>query len=65
MTSRRKEIQQQSFVILAQERPMLSFNLCKILPLTLQTDERTGRAPEQVSLRWESNPEYPIVQLAA
>jgi len=59
MTSWGEELQQQSFVILAQERPMLSVILCNILPLTLQIDQRAGRAAEPVWTQWRENASLP------
>jgi hypothetical protein len=55
MTSWGQELQQQPFIILAQERPMPSFILCNILPLKLQIDQRAGRAPEPVWTQWREN----------
>lgn len=55
MTSRGEDLQQQSFVILAQKRPMLSFTLCNILLLKLKIDQRAGRAPEPVWTQWREN----------
>jgi hypothetical protein len=59
MTSWGEELQQQSFVILAQERPMLSVILCNILPLTLQSDQRAGRAAEPVWTQCRENASLP------
>jgi hypothetical protein len=59
MESRGEELQQQYFVILAQERPMHSFTLCNILPLTLQIDQRAGPAPEPVWTQWWENASLP------
>jgi hypothetical protein len=55
MTCRGEELQQQSFLILALDRPMLSFTLCNILPFTLQIHQTARRAPEPVSTQWREN----------
>jgi hypothetical protein len=44
---------------LALDRPVLSFSLCNILPLTLQIDQKAGRAPEPVSTQWRENATLP------
>jgi hypothetical protein len=59
MTSWGEKLQQQSFVILAQERPLFSFILCNSLPLTLKIDQRAGRAPEPVWTQWRETTSLP------